>query len=279
MVRTTKIRPHRPWARIDWRELVEYKDLLFFLVKRDFTAIYKQSILGPLWYVIQPLAMTIVFTVIFGKVAKISTEGTPPFLFYMTGMVFWGYFALSMNHVAESFLTNAAVFRKIYFPRLIVPFSLIVSNLGQFTLTFLTFLCFYGYYLSQGSPGIHPTLPIILLPAMILHTASTALGAGLILASSTVKYRDLRFALPFVSQLWLYMTPVVYPASIVPEKWRLVFALNPMAGVVELNRFAFLGTGYIQPGFLLTSFLSGFLMLILGLLAFQKVEKTFVDTI
>lgn len=278
-MRTTKIRPGRPWIRVDWRELVEYKDLLFFLVKRDFTAIYKQSILGPLWYVIQPLAMTLVFTVIFGKVAQISTEGTPPFLFYMTGMVFWGYFSLSMNHVAESFLTNAAVFRKIYFPRLIVPFSLIVSNLGQFTLSFLTFIGFYGYYLSKGSAGMHPTLTIILLPAMILHTASTALGAGMILASSTVKYRDLRFALPFVSQLWLYMTPIVYPASIIPEKWRLVLALNPMAGVVELNRFAFLGTGYIQPEFLLTSVLSGLLMLTLGLLAFQKVEKTFVDTI
>jgi len=274
-----KIQPSGSWTTLNWRELIEYRDLLFFLVKRDFSAIYKQSILGPTWYIIQPLATTIVFTVIFGRLAKVSTDETPPFLFYMTGMIFWNYFATCMTKIAESLISNAGVFRKVYFPRLIVPLSLVTSNLAQFLLNLLTYAGFYMYFFSKSVHGVQPSLWILLLPLLVLQTAAAGLGIGLWMASLTVKYRDLRFALPFMSQLWLYVTPIVYPASIVPEKWRPLLALNPMAGIVEFSRFAFLGVGHVQPGFMLVGLATSLFFLLTGLLAFQRVERTFVDTI
>jgi len=274
-----RIQPSSGRAAVDWRELIDYRDLLFFLVKRDFSAIYKQSILGPAWYIIQPLATTIVFTVIFGRLAKVSTDETPPFLFYMSGMIFWNYFSTCMTNIAESLMTNAGVFRKVYFPRLVVPLSLVTSNLAQFLLNLSTYSCFYVYFLSQGVQGVEPSAWILALPLLVVQTAVAGLGVGLWMASLTVKYRDLRFALPFISQLWLYVTPVVYPASLVPEKWRPLLALNPMAGVVEFNRFAFLGAGHVDGVFLGLSLASGLLLFVTGLLAFQRVERTFVDTI
>jgi len=189
MTTKIKIRPSSPWASVNWREIFEYRDLLFFLVRRDFLAIYKQSLLGPLWYIIQPLATTIVFTVIFGNVAKISTDGTPPFLFYMTGMILWSYFSVCMSTISDSLITNAGVFKKVYFPRLVVPLSLVTSNMAQLLLNFLTYLAFYFYFFSKGAVGFHPNSAVLLFPALALMTAVSGLGMGLWMAALTVKYR------------------------------------------------------------------------------------------
>ena len=278
MIRT-HIRPNTSWCRIDWKEIIEYRDLLWFLVLRDFTAIYKQSILGPIWFVLQPLATTVVFTVIFGSIAKISTDGLPPFIFYMSGTVLWNYFQGVMNGVSGALIGNAGVFSKVYFPRLVVPFSLVVSNLGQFALNFLMFVGFYLYYYYFTSAKIHPSFWMGLLPLLVIQCAAIGLGVGLWLSALTVKYRDLRFALPFLAQLWMYATPIVYPASLVPEQWRWIVALNPMAGVVELNRFIFFGVGAVTQDILIGGFLASLLLLVSGLLIFNRVQRTFVDTI
>jgi len=273
------IRPNTSWFSIDWKEIVEYRDLLWFLVLRDFTAIYKQSILGPLWFVLQPLATTVVFTVIFGSIAKIGTDGLPPFIFYMSGMVLWNYFQGVMNGVSGALIGNAGVFSKVYFPRLVVPLSLVISNLGQFALNFLMFLGFYLYYYYFTEAKIHPSLWIGLLPLLVIQCAAIGLGVGLWLCALTVKYRDLRFALPFLAQLWMFATPIVYPASLVPEQWRWIVAINPMAGVVELNRFIFFGVGSVTQDILIGGFLASLLLLVSGLLIFNRVQRTFVDTI
>jgi len=278
MIRT-RIRPNTSWFSIDWKEIIEYKDLLWLLVQRDFTAIYKQSILGPIWFVLQPLATTVVFTVIFGSIAKISTESLPPFIFYMSGTVLWNYFQGVMNGVSGVLIVNAGIFSKVYFPRLLVPFSLVVSNLGQFILNFLMFVGFYLYYYYFTPANIHPSFWIGLLPLLVIQCAAIGLGVGLWLSALTVKYRDLRFALPFFSQLWMYATPIVYPVSLVPEQWRWIVALNPMAGVVELNRFIFFGLGSVSQDILMVSFFASLLLLVSGLLIFNRVQRTFVDTI
>jgi lipopolysaccharide transport system permease protein len=278
MIRT-HIRPNTSWFSIDWKEIIEYRDLLWFLVLRDFTAIYKQSILGPIWFILQPLATTLVFTVIFGSIAKIGTDGLPPFIFYMSGTVLWNYFQGVMNSVSGALIGNAGVFSKVYFPRLIVPFSLVVSNLGQFVLNFLMFAGFYLYYYYFTEAKIHPSFWIGLLPLLVIQCAAIGLGVGLWLSALTVKYRDLRFALPFLAQLWMYATPIVYPASLVPEQWRWIVALNPMAGVVELNRFVFFGVGAVTQDIILGGFFASLLLLVSGLLIFNRAQRTFVDTI
>jgi len=276
----TVIKADQPWWWIDWQEIWEYRDLLWFLVLREFTAVYKQSILGPLWFIIQPLATTLVFTVIFGNIAKIGTDGLPPLLFYMSGMVMWSYFQGCMNGISTTLIQNVNLFGKVYFPRLTVPFALVLSNFGQFLLNLVVFLGFYFFYLFFSESFIRPNFFIFLLPLLVLQCAIVGLGVGLWLSALTVKYRDLRFALPFLSQLWLFATPIVYPASsVVQAKWRLLLAMNPMSGIVELNRYAFLGTGTTDGSFICVSMGSGILLLVTGLFLFNKIQRTFVDTI
>ncbi len=274
------IRPNQPWWRMDWRSVLDYRDLLWFLVVRDFSAIYKQSILGPLWFIIQPLATTIVFTVIFGQIAKISTDGIPPLLFYMAGMVLWSYFQGVMNGVAGSLIGNAGVLGKVYFPRLILPLSMVISNLAQFALNLFVFLAFYIYFYAYSITKIHLTSWIAALPFLILQTAVVGLGVGLWMSAMTTKYRDLRFALPFLSQLWMYATPIVYPASLVVSPgWNLCMAFNPMAGPVEAFRFMFFGIGRADLLYLGLGISSGWVLLLTGLIMFNRVQRTFVDTI
>jgi lipopolysaccharide transport system permease protein len=275
----TVIRPDRSFLRIDWREIWHYRDLLWFLVKRDFTAIYKQSVLGPLWFVLQPLATTLVFTVVFGNIAKIGTDGMPPFLFYMSGMVLWTYFQSCMDNVANALITNASVLGKVYFPRLIVPLSIVTSYLGQLAINFSMFACFLVYYAFFTSAAVNPNVLVLVLPLIVLQCGAIGMGVGLWLSAATAKYRDLRFAIPFLSQLWLYATPIVYPSSLVPERWHWLLSLNPMAGVVELNRYAFLGTGTLDIRIISTGWIVTIVLLVSGVLLFNKVQKTFVDTI
>ena len=276
----TVIKAGHPWWRIDWRELREYKDLLRLMVKRDLTAIYKQTILGPAWFIIQPLVTTVVFTIIFGKVANISTDGVPHFIFYMSGTVLWNYFQGVLNHGANSLISSSNLLSKVYFPRLVIPLSGVFSNLAHFGLNYLLFVGFYLYFLLLTPSGMAPNILLTTVPLLVLECALIGLGFGLWIAALTTKYRDLRFALPFLTQLWMYATPVVYPASLVVNPvWKFVLWLNPMTAVVEVNRYAFTGKGMLfLPGIALSWAMTIFI-LISGLFFFNKIQRTFVDTI
>lgn len=275
----TEIRAGQPWWKINVRELVEYRDLLVLLVKRDLTAVYKQTILGPLWFVIQPLVTTIVFTVIFGTVARIDVGEVPHFVFYMSGLVFWNYFAGILNHGAGSLINNSNVLTKVYFPRLIIPISGVITQLAHLALNFLTFLGFYAWYLWQGA-GLEPNRWLFMLPVLVLQCALMGLAFGLWVSSLTIKYRDLKFALPFLIQLWMYATPIVYPAAlVVTPLYRRILWLNPMTAVVEFGRLGLTGQGVADLGGLALSWAVTVLMLVSGLMLFNRVQRTFVDTL
>lgn len=275
------IQPSSAWWRLDWRELSHYRDLLFLLVRRDFVAKYKQTILGPAWFIIQPLLTTIVFTVIFGKVAKISTDGMPPMLFYLCGMLGWQYFAQCLQGTSQTFVQNARLFGKVYFPRLVVPTAVVISNLLAFGIQFLTFLCFWTYFkwFTPAGPSIHPHLMLLTLPLVLIQTAAIGLGVGLWMSALTAKYRDFAHLSGFLTQLWMYATPVVYPLSVVPERYRWLSALNPMTMIIESYRIMFLGVGSLEAGHVLISVAITLLLLVSGVLIFSKTEKTFIDTV
>ncbi|MGD9781166.1 MAG: ABC transporter permease [Kiritimatiellia bacterium] len=275
----TIIKANQPWWRIDGRELWEYRDLLRMMVQRDLTSVYKQTVLGPLWFVIQPLVTTVVFTVIFGAVAKIPTDGVPHFVFYMSGTVFWNYFQGVLNHAAGSLVGNTNVLSKVYFPRLIIPLSGVLTNLAHLALNFILFLGFYVWFLLRGS-DMSPNGWLFLLPVSILQCGAMGLGFGLWVSAATIKYRDLRFALPFLIQLWMYATPIVYPASLVARpSLKLALWLNPMTAVVEFSRYGFTGQGSADLFGLGLSWAVTLLVLASGLFLFNKVQRTFVDTI
>lgn len=275
------IQPTSTWFRIPWREILQYRDLLFLLVRRDFVAKYKQTVLGPAWFIIQPLVTTLVFTVIFGKIAKISTDELPTMLFYLCGMLAWQYFSQCMQGTSMTFVANAGLFGKVYFPRLVVPLSVIISNLVAFTIQLITFLCFWVFYKFATDAGgrFGMTWWVLALPAMLLQTAAIGLGVGLWMSALTAKYRDFVHVSGFMNQLWLYATPVVYPMSAVPETWRWVFAMNPMSGIVETYRYAFLGAGTVSSVHLGISVLTTVILLVSGLLVFSRTERTFIDTV
>ena len=272
------IKPKSGWFDIHLGEIYRYRDLIFMFVKRDYVTFYKQTILGPLWYIIQPLVNTLVFTIIFGKVAKISTDGIPPFLFYMAGTVCWGYFATCLQLTSNTFVKNAQIFGKVYFPRLTIPVANVIIGLLQFGIQFVMFLGFLFYFLWQGSE-VNPNFLIFTMPLILLQMAVLGLGFGLLISSITAKYRDLTFAMGFVIQLWMYATPIIYPLSIVPENYRLLAALNPMTSIVESFRAAFLGTSSIEPVHVAISVTITLLVFILGIIMFSRVEKTFMDTV
>ncbi len=276
------IQPTKGLPRIDWRGLLEYRDLLALLVRRDFLSKYKQSILGPAWFVIQPLATTIVFTVVFGNVAKLPSDGMPKMLFYLCALVPWNYFATNLNATSTTFTTNMGLFGKVYFPRLIIPLSVVVSNLVIFAIQLLTFLGFFVYFkfFSAAGPLIRPTPELALVPLLLLQVAALSLGFGLLFTSLTVKYRDLAYAMTFLVQLWMYATPVVYPLSMVTNpKWRIIAALNPMTAIVESFKHAFLGVGTTDFRYTAISVGLTLVVLFLGLGFFSRAERTFVDTI
>jgi lipopolysaccharide transport system permease protein len=272
------IKPKSGWFNIEIGEIFRYKDLIMLFVKRDFVTFYKQTILGPLWYIIQPLFNTLVFTLIFGKVAKIPTDGLPPFLFYLSGTVVWSYFSHCLNETSNTFTTNAEVFGKVYFPRIAVPISVALTAVFQFLIQFAIFLGFLFYFWYKGS-NINPTIYIITLPLIVLHMAILSIGFGMMISALTAKYRDLAFAMSFMIQLWMYLTPIVYPLSQVPEKYRLFILINPMTAVVESFRGAFLGVNSITPQELLFSIFLSILFFISGIVIFSRVERTFMDTV
>lgn len=275
------IRPISSWPRIDWRELYAYRDLIRLFVYRDFVARYKQTILGPLWFILQPLLLTIIFTIIFGKVAKIPTDGMPPFLFYQCGLLAWSYFSQGFAQIGNFFTTQAGIFSKVYFPRLTVPASQIMAGflaLGVQTLTFAGFWVYFRFT-TEGSASFHLSNYALLFPLLLVQLAATTLGCGLMMACLTAKYRDLTQLAPILTQLWLYVTPVIYPATEVPDRFRMLVSLNPMAGPVEAVRLMFLGKTSLSGTEFAVSFGVGWALLIIGLFLFARVEKTFVDTV
>ena len=275
------IKPNKSWFRIDWQGLLHYRDLLFFLVRRDFLAKYKQTVLGPLWFILQPLLMAVVFNIVFNRVAKVSTDGLPPFLFYLCGIMVWNYFSNCLNATSGSLIANAHIFSKVYFPRLIVPLSSIISSLFAFFIQLATFLGFYFYFklYTPSAELINPNSFLWALPLLLIQAAVFSLGAGLWISALTVKYRDLVFLMTFLTQLWMYATPVIYPVSAIPSQWRFILALNPMAAIVDLYRYAFFGTMALSFKYLLLSILTTVIVLVSGVLVFNKVERTFVDTV
>lgn len=275
---TTVLRAKRPWWNLDLKEIWQYRDLISLFVRRDFVAYYKQTILGPLWFLIQPLFTTVVFTIIFGTIAKVPTNGIPPMLFYMSGVVCWNYFAECLNKTSNTFVSNAGMFGKVYFPRMVTPISVVISSLLTFLIQFFLFLGFWIYFRMQGA-DIGISANIIFLPLLVLQMACLGLGIGIIISSLTTRYRDLTFAVGFGVQLWMYATPVVYPLSSVTGMLRTLVMLNPMTPVVESFKSLFLGTGGIDPVMMAYSWIEVLLILVVGLVMFSRVEKNFMDTV
>lgn len=265
------------WFDIDLREVWKYRDLILLFVRRNFVALYKQTILGPAWAVIQPLLTTVFFTVIFGNLAGLAAKGTPSFLFYMSGTIAWGYFAGCLTQTAATFTGNAAIMGKVYFPRLVMPISAVLTGLISFSIQACMFLLFYAYYLCIGT--VQPTWYILLIPVLILQMAMLSLGCGIIISALTTKYRDLVFVISFGLQLWMYGTPVAYDIKIIPAKYLTWYMLNPMTPVINAFRHAFLGLGVFDWTYYAVSWGITLVVLSLGVILFSRVEKTFMDTI
>jgi lipopolysaccharide transport system permease protein len=275
---STIIRPQNLWFQLELGELWAYRDLIQLFVRRNFIAQYKQTILGPVWFILQPFFTTLVFTIIFGKIAKIPTDGLPQFMFYFSGTICWGYFAECLNQTSQTFLSNASIYSKVYFPRLVVPIAMVISFAFKFFIQFIIFLIFLFYYYQQGAP-VHPNLGVLALPLILIQMALLGIGFGIIVSSLTTKYRDLMLVVTFGVQLWMYATPVVYPLSQIPDKYRPYFALNPMTSVVEGFRSGFLGAGSLSLPYYLSGVLITLAVCFVGVVLFNRVEKTFVDTI
>lgn len=277
---TTEIRPKDKLLSVDFKEIWQYRDLMMLFVKRNIISQYKQTILGPLWYVIQPLMTTVMYMVVFGGIAKISTDGLPQPLFYLAGISFWQYFADCLTKTSNTFVNNAGIFGKVYFPRLVTPLSDVISNLVRFGIQFALFLIVYLYYFIFTDANIQPNLYALLLPVLVIMLAGLALGFGILFSSMTTKYRDLQLLLSFFVSLWMYATPVIYPLStITNEKLRFVMQLNPLTGIVEFFKYGMLGVGNHEWWMLGYSFGFMVVLLALGIVVFNKVQKSFMDTV
>jgi lipopolysaccharide transport system permease protein len=275
------IKGHTSLFDVKFRDLWHYRDLLFLFVKRDFVSFYKQTILGPLWFFIQPIFTTIVFAFVFGNLAGISTDGLPKYLFYLSGITAWNYFADCLTKTSTVFRDNANIFGKVYFPRLIMPLSIVVSNLVRFGVQLLLMVCamVYFYFFPIPGTGFNLTYAIFLFPFLVVLMALLGLGLGLIITAMTTKYRDLTFLVTFGVQLLMYGTTVIYPLSAAPEKYKAFLELNPMTSIIETFRYGFLGSGEFSLWSLGRSTLMIIIILFAGIIIFNKTEKNFVDTI
>ena len=275
----TFIKPKSSLLDLQIGELWAYRDLVYMYIKRDIVTFYKQTVLGPLWFIIQPVLTTIMFMFIFGNLAGISTDGIPQPLFYFSGIILWNYFADCLTRNSKVFVENQQVFGKVYFPRLVVPISVTISNLVRFGIQFFIFLIIYAWYYFSGDSGVTPNAHALLLPLLILLAAGLSLGFGIIFSSMTTKYRDLTFLLTFAVQLWMYITPVIYPLSTIPQDKQWLILLNPMTSIIETFKFAMIGRGVFDWLHLGYSTIFMIILLILGIIIFNKVEKGFMDTV
>ena len=276
---TTIIKPKGKLFEIDFKEIWRYRDLLVMFIKRDIVTQYKQTILGPTWYFIQPALTTIMYMVVFGGIAGISTDGLPQPLFYLAGIVLWQYFSECLNKTSATFTQNQHIFGKVYFPRLISPLSNVLSNLVRMSIQFLLFLIVYIYYVAVGV-DVMPNAYALLLPLLIMMLAGLSLGFGIIISSMTTKYRDLTILFTFIVQLWMYATPVIYPLStITNEKIRMLMGINPLTSIFEAFKYGMLGVGQFSWGGLGYSFGFMVVLLLVGVVVFNKVQRSFMDTV
>jgi lipopolysaccharide transport system permease protein len=275
---TEIITPHKSLLDLKLNELWDYRDLIMIFVKRDIVATYKQTILGPLWLFLAPIFTVVVYTLVFNNIAKISTDNIPAPLFYLAGTSMWGYFQSCFLGTSSTFVSNANIFGKVYFPRLIAPISLIFSNFFKFCIQLLLFCCFWVYYTYTGAEiAINTT--IILFPLLLILMGGIALGVGIIISSFTTKYRDLTYFLSFGITLLMYATPVIYPISAIPDMYKVIFQFNPIAPIIETFRYSVTGSGSFEWHGLIYS--TGFMVVVLvfGIIIFNRVERTFMDTV
>jgi lipopolysaccharide transport system permease protein len=271
------IQPHSSLLSLNLGDVWRYRDLLYLFTRRDIVAFYKQTILGPLWFFIQPIFTTLIYVLVFGQIAKLSTDGTPQILFYLCGVTFWNYFSECFNKTATVFRDNANLFGKVYFPRIITPLSIVLSNLVRFAVQFCLFLAVFAWYLRAGD--VKPNATILLLPVIILLMATMGLAFGMLFSALTTKYRDLAFLLQFGVQLLMYATPVIYPFSVIPGRFQGVLAWNPLVPLFETIRYSFLGAGAFSLGGIGYSIAFTVVALLISTVIFNRVERTFMDTV
>ena len=276
---TEVIQPRTNLLDLGLGDVWRYRDLVMLFVRRDFISTYKQTVLGPIWFFIQPLLTTITYVIIFGKVAKLSTDGLPQMVFYLSGITVWNYFAQTLTVTSTVFRDNATMFGKVYFPRLTMPLSIVISNLVRFAIQFGLFLAIWLYYLVKGGNSIHPNWLIALTPLLVIVMGLMSLGLGMIFSAMTTKYRDLAMLLAFGVQLLMYATPVIYPLSSITGQYRWLILANPMTSIVETFRYAFLGSGTFNWGYLTYSVAFTAVTLLLGTVVFNRVQKSFTDTV
>lgn len=259
------------------KEVWRYKDLVYMFVKRDFISGFKQTILGPVWFFINPIFTTLVYLVVFGNIAGLSTDGAPKILFYLAGVTLWNYFSTCLTGTSNVFTGNAAIFGKVYFPRLVMPLTIVISNLMRFGVQMLLFLGVFFYYYYQGQ--VQPNIWILATPFIIVLMAAFALGMGMIFSSLTTKYRDIQMLLGFGVSLFMYVTPVIYPLSALPARLKSIAYYNPLSGIFECFKYAWLGVGDFSASMLIISSVIIFILLAVGTVLFNKVEKGFMDTV
>jgi len=274
----TIIKPQNKLLEVDFKEIWQYRDLFSMFVKRDIITQYKQTILGPTWFFIQPALTTLMYMIVFGGIAGISTDGLPQPMFYLAGIVCWQYFSDCLNKTSSTFTTNQGIFGKVYFPRMIVPLSTVASNLVRMGIQFLLFVVVYIYYLIMGV-HVAPNMYILLLPLVIIMLAGLSLGFGIIISSMTTKYRDLTILFTFIVQLWMYATPIIYPLSTMSPKRQWIMALNPVTSLVETFKYGTMGVGTFSWTQLAYSFGFMVVLLAIGIIVFNKVQRSFMDTV
>ena len=275
---TEEIKSNTNLLSVNVKEIWHYRDLIYMLVKRDFITFYKQTILGPIWFFVQPILTSLIYLVLFGQVAKLSTDGLPQLAFYLSGITIWNYFSESLSKTSTVFKDNSGVFGKVYFPRLIMPLAIVVSGLMKFSIQFGLFIAVVLYY-TFVDETIQPNSWVLMTPVLIVLMATFALGLGMIFSSLTTKYKDLTFLLSFGIQLAMYATPVVYPISALPVHYRWIVEANPLTAIFECFRYGYLGSGHFDPFSLVYSTICIFIIFTIGVLIFNKVEKSFMDTV
>jgi lipopolysaccharide transport system permease protein len=275
---TTVIKPKDKLLHVDFAEIWQYRDLWSMFVRRDIVTQYKQTILGPAWYFIQPALTTLMYMIVFGGIAKIPTDGLPQPMFYLAGIVCWQYFADGLNKTSSTFTANQHIFGKVYFPRLIVPLATVSSNLIRMGIQMLLFILVYIYYLAVGVK-VSPNGYVLLIPVLIVMLAGLALGFGIIVSSMTTKYRDLTFLFSFIVQLWMYATPVIYPLSTISPERQWIMVLNPVTSIIEAFKYGTMGVGSFDWAYLAYSFVFMLVLLAAGVIIFNKVQRSFMDTV
>jgi lipopolysaccharide transport system permease protein len=274
-----EIKPHDKLFNLHLKDVWHYRDLMWLFVRRDFVAQYKQTVLGPIWHFVQPILTTAMFLLVFGKIAKISTDGIAPVAFYMSGITLWGYFSSALTSTSNTFVGNASIFGKVYFPRLVLPLSVVISNIVKLGIQLLLLIVVIGYYHFNGYP-FQFRWELLLIPVLVLQLAALGLGLGVIISSVTTKYRDFSVLLGFAIQLYMYMTPIVYPLSFVENKsYKWLILANPLTPVIETFRYTLFGVGTISPSLILYSIFFTIFAFFTGIVLFNRVEKTFMDTV